>query len=141
MLFIGELPKQFIESIRKDLTRITDSSWGEYQAEVLRECSWIEQIWVRHQVKKLNVERLKVIGATLELDKEAGEDMLGMPSYARSSVKMSTGTRVPPPSPIPIGLTTPGGYYNAQQAQMNAQHGLLQAQAAQAAAGLLGGKP
>jgi hypothetical protein len=137
MLFIGELPKQFIESIRKDLTRITDSSWGEYQAEVLRECSWIEQIWVRHQVKKLNVERLKVIGATLELDKEAGEDMLGMPSYARSSVKMSTGTRVPPPPPIPISMTTPGGYYNAQQA---AQYGLLQSQAAQANS-LLGGKP
>lgn len=128
-MFIGELPKQFIESLRKDLARLTNRSWDEYSSEILKQCNSIERAWLRYQVKKLQIERLKLIGATMELDLDAGEEMLGIPDYKRTAARNAQVTTQPTPS---LSTITQAAY---QQSQLQA---MSQAQAQNILGGQLG---
>lgn len=130
-MFIGELQKQFIESLKKDLTRLTNRSWDEYSAKILEQSNGIERAWLRYQVKKLSIERLKVIGATMELDLDAGEEMLGIPDYKRTAARNNP--------PMPQQLQTLSQTLSQAQVQQAYQQSQLQALSQAQAQSMLGG--
>ena len=78
---VGELQREFINGLEKDLNRLQNRLWDEYSIEILKVSNWYERYWLRNQVKRLKLEHLKVLGATLQLDEESAREMMGYPSH------------------------------------------------------------